>query len=111
MNKAIHAFDKVEKALPSFTDGHRNAVRPEQLITHRVARLKRGIGAASHGAQAQLNPEKAQLRAEAKRLGLTGKQLRQHLKNTRRIAREEFQAAAPAHGESKEPHNVATAPP
>ena len=97
---------------PFYTDGMGGrAVRPELLIHHRRAELKSGIGAPSHGKPAVPNPEKARMRQEAAALGMTGKQYQRHLKQTRRTAREDFQAGLPAQGESKEPHNVATAPP
>jgi len=60
------------------------AARPEKLIRHRFAELKRGIGAPLTGMPAQPNPEKAQMRREAVALDMTGKQYRKYLKEVRK---------------------------
>lgn len=70
-----------------FNSGGVVAATPERTIRHRVASLKRGIGAPSHGAPAEPNPERTQMRQEASVLGMTGKQYRKYLKHVRREAR------------------------
>lgn len=77
--------------LGGYTSGGVHAARPEQTIKHRVAHLKRGIGAVSQGAPAKLNEEKAEMRQEATAIGMTGKQYRRHLKDVRRKGRERHQ--------------------